>query len=101
VHSPGSPNIVAKVLADEDCRRRVEVHLEDAATEVRALLANHAYLVEALRDALLEREELLDSDIVAVLEAAEAGHAGTVADEGLAGDEVIVDLRDHVAARTE
>jgi cell division protease FtsH len=92
--SPGSPNIVAKVLADDECRRRVEELLEEAAGEVRALIAERSYLVEALRDALLAREELLGGEIVAVLEEAEARHGCPQRDE-------IIDLRDQPCSRPE
>ena len=40
--------------------------------EARALVGSHRHLVEALRDALLEREELVGTEITDVLEAAAA-----------------------------
>ncbi len=83
VRSPGGANVVAKVLADEASRARVDAILEAAREDVRALLYNNATLVEALRDALLEREELIGREIDAVLEAAHA-----------AAREQVLDLRD-------
>ena len=44
--------------------------LDDARSTVRRLLSKHRHLVEALRDALLERHELLGAEITDVLEAA-------------------------------
>jgi len=63
---PG-PNVVAKVLSDEVCRARVEAILDRARDEVRELMGTHWALVEALRDALLEREELIGAEIDDVL----------------------------------
>jgi cell division protease FtsH len=68
----GNANIVAKVLGDEACRERVDCILNDARDQVRAALTERSYLVEALRDALLERDELIGPDISDVLEQAQA-----------------------------
>ncbi len=73
---PLRQGIVAKVLADDEGRRAVERILDQAKTEVRALLDRNRHLVIALRDALLEREELVGDEIVEVLEQA-AGEAAT------------------------
>jgi ATP-dependent Zn protease len=84
VRTPGSPNIVAKVLADETCRERVESILDDAREDVRVILSRYSYLVEALRDALLEKEELIGEDITSVLESAymarDSEHTGAIVD---------------------
>jgi ATP-dependent Zn protease len=66
--------IVAKVLADEEARRAVERILETAKADVRNLLDSHRHLVLALRDELLEQEELIGDDIIEVLARAEADH---------------------------
>jgi ATP-dependent Zn protease len=66
--------IVAKVLADEEARRSVERILETAKRDVRDLLDSHRHLVVALRDELLEQEELVGDDILDVLAKAEAAH---------------------------
>jgi cell division protease FtsH len=70
VRSAGSANIVAKVLSDEACRERVDSILDAAREDVRVILSRYTYLVEALRDALLEKEELIGDEITAVLESA-------------------------------
>ena len=63
-------NIVGRVLADDRGRDAVEALLQTQKREVKALLEAHRHLVEALRDALLEREELVGAEITDVLEQA-------------------------------
>ncbi len=63
--------IVAKVLANEDARAAVERLLEQAKADVQTLLDNNRHLVIALRDELLEREELVGEEIIEVLTVAE------------------------------
>jgi len=80
-------NIVGRVLADPQGRDRVEALLQDQRAEAVRLIGTHRHLVEALRDALLEYEELIGAQITDVLEAAAAAprtvdlrdrsHAGT------------------------
>ena len=65
-----SPNIVAKVLSNDDTRTEVEELLRDQREDVTALLAQNLDLVEALRDALEEHEELMGDEILGVLEEA-------------------------------
>ena len=65
-------NIVGRVLADDRGRDAVEALLQTQKREVKALLEAHRHLVEALRDALLEREELVGREITDVLERAAA-----------------------------
>jgi cell division protease FtsH len=65
-------NIVGRVLADDRGRDAVEQLLQSNKQHVKALLQENRHLVEALRDALLEREELIGSEITDVLEAAAA-----------------------------
>ena len=68
-HGPySSANIVAKVLSNEDTRKEVEEVLQRHKDQVLFLLEKNRDLVEALRDALLEHEELLGDDIRAVIE---------------------------------
>jgi cell division protease FtsH len=64
---PVAPGPVAKVLADEHGRRAVEALLQAARERARAVLSAHRHLVNALVDALLEREELVGDEITAVL----------------------------------
>ena len=68
---PVTQGIVAKVLANDDARRAVERILERAKSDVRALLDVNRDLVEALRDELLRRDELVGEEILAVLHVAE------------------------------
>jgi cell division protease FtsH len=65
-------NVVAKVLSDPDGRARTDRLLQDAKQAVKEQLDLHRPLVEALRDALLEREELIGDEILEVLDQAEA-----------------------------
>ena len=65
-------NIVGRVLADAHGRQSVEDLLRRHKERTRELLAENRHLVEALRDALLERHELLGHEITDVLEAAQA-----------------------------
>ncbi|HUJ66177.1 MAG TPA: AAA family ATPase [Acidimicrobiales bacterium] len=76
----GNANIVAKVLGDEACREKVEAILGGARDDVRKLLGERPYLVEALRDALLEREELIGAEIGDVLKKAQADSEARVLD---------------------
>lgn len=63
----GAANTVAKVLADKDARATTEGLLQRARTRVEALLSEHQAIVEALRDALLERDELVAGEITDVI----------------------------------
>ena len=63
-------NIVGRVLADDRGRDAVEALLQELKAGARRLLQENRHLVEALRDALLEREELIGHEITDVLEAA-------------------------------
>jgi ATP-dependent Zn protease len=63
-------NIAGRVLADPESRAAVSALLSDQKRAVVALLAENRHLVEALRDTLLERHELVGHEITDVLEAA-------------------------------
>ncbi|MFP5297596.1 MAG: AAA family ATPase [Actinomycetota bacterium] len=63
-----SPNLVAKVLSSEESRSEVKNILDSNRREVVELLERNSDLVIALRDALLDREELLGDEIIDVLE---------------------------------
>jgi ATP-dependent Zn protease len=82
-------NLVSRVLGDEQGRSRVETLLSEQKAYTLALLDANRHLVEALRDALLERSELIGREITDVLEAAR--------DEAQARANVI-DLRERAAA---
>jgi len=79
-------NLVGRVLADDRGRDRVEALLQAQKATARALLDANRHLVEALRDALLEREELIGAEITDVLERAAARPR-------------VVDLRDPAGGR--
>ncbi|MFV1989751.1 MAG: AAA family ATPase, partial [Acidimicrobiales bacterium] len=66
---PGANNIVAKVLGDKASRASVEEMLQTARTRVEAMLIEHHATVEALRDALLDRDELVAAEITDVIAA--------------------------------
>jgi ATP-dependent Zn protease len=73
---PVQQGIVSKVLGNDDARRAVERILERAKADVRTLLDANRDLVEALRDELLRRDELVGDEILAVLHRAEAARVG-------------------------
>jgi ATP-dependent Zn protease len=69
----GAGNVVAKVLGDDASRAAVETILDSAKAEATRILRSHRHLAEALRDALLEHEELIGDEILDVISRAEAG----------------------------
>jgi len=71
-------NLASRVLADKDAREAINNLLDTQKREVTKLLAANRHLVEALRDALLEREELIDDDILEVLRRATGSPAPVV-----------------------
>ncbi|WP_315095203.1 AAA family ATPase [uncultured Cellulomonas sp.] len=74
-------DLVSAVLSDSQARAQLEAVLDDARSTVRRLLSRHRHLVEALRDALLERHELIGGEITAVLEAATLAQQQLLEDE--------------------
>jgi len=66
-------NIVGRVLADAEGRGRVERILQEQKAFTRALMNENRHLVAALRDALIERHELIGREITDVLAAAAEG----------------------------
>jgi cell division protease FtsH len=83
--APGSPmgggDLVSRVMGDGEGRRMMEELLTARKEVTRELLGQNRHLVEALRDALVERHELIGGEIDRVLTAAQR--------------ERTVDLRDH------
>jgi hypothetical protein len=67
--------LLSVACADPEGRERTERLLRDAKAAVKEQLDRNRVLVEALRDALLEREELIGDEILEVLGRAEAGRA--------------------------
>ena len=78
-------NLAAQVLGDDAARQAVEKILNEDKTEVTRLLQGHRYIIEGLRDALLEREELVEHEILDVIHEAEK--------RAIEGGDVVVDLR--------
>ena len=74
MHNSGfsDTNLVGRVLGDSEGRRRVEDMLQAQKVAVRGLLEANQHLVAALRDALLDRHELIGREITDVLERARA-----------------------------
>ncbi len=64
-------DIVTRVVSSDDGKAAIERKLETARAEVRGLLAEHRVVVEALRDALLDRHELIGDEILEVISHAE------------------------------
>jgi cell division protease FtsH len=71
---PISQGIVGKVLGDKEARHAVERILDGAKADVRTLLDTNRHLVIALRDELLDRDELIGEEIVDTLLEADARH---------------------------
>ncbi len=63
-------DVAAKVLTHDDGRAEVEQLLSRSKDEARSMLNENRHVIEALRDALLEREELVGPEITAVISAA-------------------------------
>ena len=90
-------NLVGRVLNDTEGRQSVEELLQEQKTIIKGKLEANQHLIAALRDALIERNELIGHEITDVLRAAEgAGETPVTVD--LAADRVI-DLRDEVVSQ--
>ncbi len=63
-------NLVGRVLSDAQARPEVDRILAISKARVRALLSANGHIVEALRDALVERDELIGEEILEVARAA-------------------------------
>ena len=83
-------NLVGKVLGDGDAKARVEVLLQEQKERVRIVLEGNRDVVEALRDALIERDELVGEQITDVINA-------TIARRPAGQVDRIVDLTDEPA----
>jgi ATP-dependent Zn protease len=77
---PQAANIVARVASSDDGKARIEERLAAARLRARTMLDEHRHVVEALRDALLERHELIGDEILDVIQTAIAGGAATGAE---------------------
>ena len=63
-------NLVDKVLGDKDARAELDELLSGSCAAAKAIVEAHPEAVEALRDALLERDELVGAEITDVIESA-------------------------------
>jgi ATP-dependent Zn protease len=66
----GGSNLVAKVLSSDEGREAVALLLAVAEVEVTGIMETNRHIVEALRDALLDRDELVGEEIGAVIRGA-------------------------------
>jgi ATP-dependent Zn protease len=82
-------SLIDKVLGDKDARKELDALLIGSCDVAKEIVTKHPEVVEALRDALLDRDELVGSEITEVIEAA----LGDVP-----GVEVLPALRRQVAA---
>jgi ATP-dependent Zn protease len=64
-----SGGLVDKVLGDKDARAELDALLLSSRNAARQIVTEHGEVVEALRDALLERDELVGPDITDVIAA--------------------------------
>ncbi len=71
-----SGGIVSKVLSTDGGRAEVEDLLGTAKASVTQMLDEHRPVVEALRDALLERQELIGDEILEVIRTAQPTPGG-------------------------
>src|SRR5258708_5142317 len=67
VAGPGGANIVAKVLSDDAGKASVEPILNGAKAAVTSMLDHNRHLIEGLRDALLECDDLVGEESEAVI----------------------------------
>jgi ATP-dependent Zn protease len=75
-HGPiGGANLVAKVLADEEGKERVEDILAAQKERVLEVLAENRDVHSALSGALVERDELVREEILEVIDRAIAARS--------------------------
>jgi ATP-dependent Zn protease len=66
----GMANLPGKVLSMDEGRAAVASVLDEARAEVTRLIEENRHIVEALRDGLLEHDELVGDRIIEVIHAA-------------------------------
>jgi cell division protease FtsH len=81
---PLDNGLVGRVLSNPDAKRSVDALLAQQKEEVRAMLEANQNLILALRDSLLDRDELIGEEIVEVLTAA-GGPAPTPSSRATSG----------------
>jgi ATP-dependent Zn protease len=89
-------NLVGRVLSDSEGRRRVEELLQEQKVRIKGRLEANQHLIAALRDALLDRNELVGREIAAVLDA--AGGPVEPTSPMPSAPPAVIDLRDPVVA---
>jgi ATP-dependent Zn protease len=62
-----SGGLVDKVLADTQARAELDALLQSSRDTARSIVTEHSAVVEALRDSLLQRDELVGSEITDVI----------------------------------
>jgi cell division protease FtsH len=62
-----SGNLIDKVLGDKAARAQLDSLLIASRDSARMIVTDHSDVVESLRDALLERDELVGQDILEVI----------------------------------
>lgn len=67
---PLDGGLVGRVLSNSDAKQSIDKMLDQQKAEVREMLEGNQNLLLALRDALLDREELIGDEIIDVLKAA-------------------------------
>jgi len=65
---PLTGGLVEKVLADKETRLELDALLLTSCAGAKEIISQHPDVVEALRDALLERDELVGAEITEVIE---------------------------------
>jgi len=78
--------IVSKVLSNDDGRAEVEGLLAASKASVTRMIEEHRNVIEALRDALLERRELIGEDILAVIRQSQPAPSAPTAPAAGGGD---------------
>lgn len=84
-----SGNLASKVLGDPKGRKAVDRILDQAKAATVEVLRENRHLISGLRNALLEKEELTEHEISAVIAASDHNERDTAE-----GDDVLVDLRE-------
>ena len=84
-------NLVGRVLGDTEGRQRVEELLQEQKTVIKGKLEANQHLIAALRDALIDRNELIGHEIKDVLRAAEGAGEPVPAVDIV---DRVIDLRD-------
>ena len=74
--APAEGNLAARVLATDEGRTEVEALLAHGKAEATKMLEGNRHVVETLRDALLERDELVGAEILDVIRQAESQPVG-------------------------